>query len=228
MEQATTEQEITATLRPNPGRQTQFLANKATICIYGGAAGGGKSEGLLLEAIRHHKNPNFNAVYFRRKYPQITGKGGIWGRTYKIFPLLGGEPNNSDLYWRFPSGAHVGFSHLQHEHNMYDHQSSEYPLILWDELTQFTEAQFWFLEGRNRSTCGVKPYIRGACNPDPDSFVKKLILPWLDENGQFANPKMAGQIRWMVRDRNDDSYIWYHEHPEKFETLVYKLRREDL
>jgi len=68
----------TTTISAQPGRQTEFLRTSADIAIYGGAAGGGKTVGLLLEPLRHvSRVPNFTAVFFRRTTPQITNPGGL-------------------------------------------------------------------------------------------------------------------------------------------------------
>src|SRR5467141_2108159 len=67
------------TISAQPGPQTAFLQTAADICIYGGAAGGGKTVGLILEPLRHvSRVPGFTAVFFRRTTPQITNPGGLW------------------------------------------------------------------------------------------------------------------------------------------------------
>ena len=67
------------TISAQPGPQTEFLRAAADICIYGGAAGGGKTVGLIFEPLRYAgRVPGFTAVFFRRTTPQITNPGGLW------------------------------------------------------------------------------------------------------------------------------------------------------
>lgn len=108
--------------------------------------------------------------------------------------------------WRFPSGANVMFSHLENENDKYQYQGAEICLIEFDELTHFTEDQFWYMVSRNRSTCGVKPYIRASCNPDPDSFVADLISWWWDPKTGYPIPERSGVIRYFARV--DEVIMW--------------------
>lgn len=65
-------------IKPQLAPQEKFLSTPADICIYGGAAGGGKTYGLLMEAMRHKNNGDYGAVIFRRNYTQVTAQGGLW------------------------------------------------------------------------------------------------------------------------------------------------------
>src|SRR5271167_4426320 len=83
--------------------QTEFLRTAADICIYGGAAGGGKTVGLILEPLRHvGRVVNFTAVFFRRTTPQITNPGGLWDESQNFYPWLGGTPHLRAQEWRWP------------------------------------------------------------------------------------------------------------------------------
>lgn len=187
------------TLRPQPGPQENFLASPADIVIYGGAAGGGKTFALLMEALRHVGNGGFGAVIFRRTSVQVRTQGGLWDTAEEIYPGAGGIPVESRLYWMFPSGAKVAFAYLQYEQDKHNYQGSQIPLIGFDELTHFSESQFFFFFSRNRSMCGVKPYIRATCNPDESSWVATLIAWWIDQETGLPIPERAGVVRWFVR-----------------------------
>jgi len=189
-------------IRPQAGPQEAFLSSEADIVIYGGAAGGGKSWALLMEPLRHVENPNFSCVIFRRESKQVTNPGGLWDESGNLYQLVGAEPRQFDLSWRFPSGAIVRFGHIEHEKNKYDWQGSQIVLICFDELTTFTESQFFYMLSRNRSTCGVAPYFRATCNPDAASWVAKFISWWIDQDTGFAIPERAGVLRWFVRVGN--------------------------
>lgn len=186
-------------VRPQPGPQERFMSSPSDIAIYGGAAGGGKSWALLLEALRHVGNPNFGAVFFRRTTVQIRNEGGLWDESMALYPGAGGSPKEHVLSWSFPSGASISFAHLEHDKTAYNWQGSQIPLICFDEVTHFTARQFWYMVSRNRSMCGVKPYIRATCNPDPDSFVAELIAWWIDQETGLPIPERSGVIRWFVR-----------------------------
>jgi predicted phage terminase large subunit-like protein len=191
---------------PQAGPQELFLKSKADIAIYGGAAGGGKTWALLIEPLSHIDNPGFGGVIFRRTTVQVRNEGGLWDESVKMYPLVGGDPKEASLWWKFPKGSSISFAHLEYEKNTLDWQGAQIPFIGFDELTHFTEKQFWYLMSRNRSMCGVKPYIRATCNPDADSWVAKFIAWWIDQETGLAIPERGGVLRWFVRI--DDQLIW--------------------
>ncbi len=196
----------TRELRPQAGPQENFLSTSADVAVYGGAAGGGKTFALLLEAARHVGKKGFAAVIFRRTYPQIKKPGGLWDDSKQIYPALGGVPRDSDLSWRFPSGAVVQFSQMQFEQDKEQWQGSQIPLIGYDELTHFTAGQFWYMFSRNRSGCGVRPYIRATTNPEPDHWARDLIRWWIDDDTGLPRPERQGVVRYMARDGED--IVW--------------------
>ena len=190
-------------IRPQKGKQELFLRSPADICIYGGAAGGGKTYALLLECLRNIDRQHFEAVIFRQSRPQIMSAGGLYATSQELYPYLGATsvltPN---VQWRFQSGAKITFAHMFYEKEKYNWQGSQIPLLMFDELTHFTESQFFYMFSRNRSTCGVKPYIRATCNPDGESWVAKFIDWWIDPETGYADESRCGKIRYFVRKNN--------------------------
>ena len=191
-------------LRPQRGPQEMFLSTPADIAIYGGAAGGGKTYALLLEVLRHINNPAFGAVIFRRQATQIMAEGGLFDNAVTMYSALGAKVKQSPMPMIvFPGGAKVSFRHLQLERDVYAWQGSQIALLAFDELTHFSEAQFFYMLSRNRSTCGVRPYVRATCNPDVDSWVASFISWWIDQGTGYAIPGRSGVLRYFFRSEGD-------------------------
>jgi len=129
-----------------PGPQSAFLASRADIAIYGGAAGGGKTFALLLEPCRHMENPDFGGVIFRRQAIQVRAEGGLYDTSFGIYGQLDATPMSSPYpKWTFPSGSSVSFNHLSSDSDLLSWQGSQIPFLGYDELTHFTERQFWYM-----------------------------------------------------------------------------------
>jgi len=202
-------------IRPQPGPQTDFLASPADIVVYGGSAGGGKSWGLLLDPLRHvSTNAAFNAVIFRRNSTQVRNPGGLWDESMPLYSPLGAVPIQQTLEHRFPGGGRVRFAHLEHEGTKYDWQGAQIPCLSFDELTHFSEATFFYLLSRNRSMCGVRPYVRATCNPDadhwlvvgPEGWGSGFISWWIDPATGYPIQERAGVLRWFIRV--NDRLVW--------------------
>lgn len=163
---------------------------------------GGKSYALLLEPLRHMRNPHFGGTIFRRTREQIRVEGGLWDTASLIYPLAHARGYKQSLDWRFPSGASVNFAGIEHEKDLFNYQGAQMPYIAFDELTHFDKKMFWYMFSRNRSPSGVSGYIRAACNPDPDSWVKEFIQWWLDPLTGYAIPARSGKIRYFWRHRD--------------------------
>jgi predicted phage terminase large subunit-like protein len=202
-------------LKPQPGKQEQFLKSVADIAVFGGSAGGGKSFSLLLEPCYHASNPKFRCVIFRRTVPMLRAPGGLWDASREVFPLIGGEAREQSHEYIFPSRAVVKFAGMELENDAYGWQGSEIALICFDELTQFTEKQFFYLLSRNRSTSGVRPYVRATCNPDSDSWLRSFLAWWIADETGLPIPERAGVLRWFVR--RDDALIWADSRQELVE-----------
>lgn len=215
----------TLELAPQAGPQTMFMASNADIVIYGGAAGGGKTYSLLLEALRHKDVKGFGGVIFRHNYTQITAEGGLWDASNKIFSQVpDAHPRKSPkLHWRFDGGAKLNFAHIEREDDLRSWQGTEIAYLGFDELTHFTKHQFLYMLSRNRSTCGIKPYVRATCNPDSDSWVADFISWWIDQDTGYPIRERSGVVRYMCV-QND--VIYWGDSPEELEEK-YGIPRTD-
>ncbi len=172
---------------------------------------------LILEALRNIHIRGYNAVIFRRTVPQVRSEGGLWDESAEVYPLIGGIPRESTPEWRFPGGTTIRFAHMVHDRNRLDWQGSQIAFLGFDELTHFSAMQFWYMLSRCRTMCGVRPYIRATCNPDPDSFVADLVSWYIDEDTGYPIPERSGALRYFVRRGN--KLVWAnsaHELAERY------------
>ena len=197
-------------IRPQKGPQEKFLATTAEIAIYGGAAGGGKTYAILMEPLRYIYTKGYRAVIFRKNFNQIFASGGIWDESREMYSDISGAKSvqTPKFKWSFKNMAHIYFDFLGRDADVEKWQGSQITFIGFDELTHFTERQFFYMMSRNRSTCGVRPYIRATCNPDADSWVAKFIAWWIDPETGYPIPERSGKKRYMARIEADDNVIW--------------------
>lgn len=195
-------------IKPQSGPQERFLATSANIAIYGGAAGGGKTYALLMEPLRYINVRDYRAVIFRRNYTQISVSGGLWDESVSMYSGIKGAvgAKSPKYHWTFSKKSTLYFDYLGRDEDVQDWQGSQITFIGFDELTHFTERQFFYMLSRNRSTCGIEPYVRGTCNPDADSWVAKLIEWYIDPETGYPIPERSGKIRYMARQ--NEVIIW--------------------
>ena len=188
-------------LKPQKGPQEKFLSTEADIAIYGGAAGGGKTYALLLEPLRHMNVDGYSATIFRRNATQITIDGGLLDESMSIYGFLKNAvfKSSPQPHWIFGGKAKVSFRHIDGDRDLPKWQGSQICFIGFDELTLFDESQFFYMLSRNRSICGVKPYVRATCNPDVDSWVADFISWWINPDTGYPISERSGVLRYFCR-----------------------------
>src|SRR5262249_37129855 len=129
-------------------RQKLFLDLPHREAFYGGAAGGGKSDALLMGALEHVNEPGYAALILRRTFADLKKPKALLDRAKEWLSNTGATYNSQDHQWVFPSGAILAFGYLQNEDDKFQYQSAEYQYIAFDELTQFTETQYTYLFSR--------------------------------------------------------------------------------
>jgi predicted phage terminase large subunit-like protein len=151
---------------PTP-KQAYFLTLPHREALFGGAAGGGKSDSLLMAALQYVDTPGYAAMIFRRTYADLSLPGAIMDRSKDWLSGTPAKWNDNTKTWTFPSKATLTFAYLEHENDKYRYQGSELQFVGFDELTQFPETVYRYLFSRIRRLQGatVPLRMRGATNP---------------------------------------------------------------
>src|SRR6266404_3005923 len=121
--------------KPEP-KQADFISLPDTIneALFGGSAGGGKSETLLmLPLVREfHQHPRFKGIIFRRTYPELERE--MIHRSHEFYRDTGARYNDQKHYWKFPSNALLQFGYAEHEKDVRNYDTAEYNYMAFDEL----------------------------------------------------------------------------------------------
>ena len=192
---------------PNSAPQERFLTYNGFEGLYGGAAGGGKSEALLVDALYGIEHPSYRAVLFRRTFPEL--KKSLIDRARDFYPHVGGREHKTDHVWHFPSGAQIAFDSMKAPGDERRFDSAEFQFVGFDELTSFLRPQYMFLIGRLRSSKGLRPRVRAATNPGGigHEWVFARWRAWLDPRPEYTGPRAAsGAVLYFApNDADPDS-----------------------
>lgn len=233
-------------IRPIPGSpQERFCKSTVRELGFGGAAGPGKSYGLILDVLYQLPKEGYHAIIFRRSFKQLMEAGGLIDYSQQVYPALGGVFNQSTYTWKFPRCYNntIRFSYIEREADIEQQAGPAYAYIGWDQLDAFTERQYLYLFSRNRNANpGINLYIRSTFNPGGVAhhwIKKRFIEPFRD----YDRPKYFKRVdgkdketaasdplaisRFFISARLEDNpYLWRGGDSE-YERNLYQLDNVD-
>ena len=134
---------------PTP-KQAALMLYNGREAFYGGAAGGGKSMGLLMCALQYVDQPDYSALLLRRTFTMLNQSNGLIPMSKEWLMETDAKWSEMERRWVFPNGAMLSFGYLESENDKYQYQGAQHQFVGFDELTQFTESQYEYLFSRLR------------------------------------------------------------------------------
>jgi len=211
--------------RPSP-KQEQFLSLPTTVKegFYGGGAGSGKSDVLLLYGIVHrwHEHPKFKQVFMRRTYPELRNE--IIPRSRELYRKFGATLNKTEMCWTFPrsdqyggtggtnEGAMIFLGHCENEDDVHQYDTMQICLYTPDELTSITEWIYTYITfQRNRAPkdSGLPSITRAAGMPGGIGHTwtyKRFIKPY-PKGGKIILGKGGNKRIYIHSTLEDNPHI---------------------
>lgn len=209
------------TLKATP-RQLAFIEAQADEVLFGGAAGGGKSYGQLLDTLLYAiRYPGSRQLLLRRTFPEL--ENSLILQHLELFPPKPWyDYNVSRHVGTLQNGSKVFFGYSENEKDVRRYQSAEFDVIRFDELTHFTEYQYTYLLSRLR---GTRPYprsMKSSTNPGGigHAWVKARFITGAEPNvPQTVQSRGGSMTRVFLPSRLTDNPVLLQNDPDYISRL---------
>ncbi len=199
-------------------KQLAFFRADSTEVLFGGAAGGGKSYGQLVDALRYAvRYPASKQLILRRTYAEL--EKSLIRVSLGLFPKEIYSYNASKHTGEFKNGSLIDFGYCATENDVFQYQSAEYDVIRFDELTHFTEFQYIYLISRLRGTKGYPKQIKSSTNPGGvgHMWVKARFIDPSPPETPFS---ALGNTRVFIPSKIDDNFFLTEGDPDYKKRLL--------
>jgi predicted phage terminase large subunit-like protein len=206
-------------------QQGVFLGMTGREALYGGAAGGGKSDALLMGALMFCEIPGYNAILFRKSYSDLKLPEAIMDRSHDWLASTAAKWNGEDYRWTFPSGATLNFGYMNLDKDKFRYQSSAYQYVGFDELTQFPADHYLYMFSRLRrlvtarlpAPLGIELPIRMRAGTNPGGIGNDWVYERFIVDG--ARPFVPAKL-------DDNPHIDQEEYRENLRELDDTTRKQ--
>ena len=171
--------------------------------LFGGAAGGGKSDALLMAALQYVDVQGYAAILFRKTMTDLELPGSLIPRSHEWLGHTDAVWNGSTHTWMFPSKATLTFGYMRNDDERTRYRSTEFQFIGWDELTDFTRLQYTYMFSRARrlkTATDVPLRVRGATNPGGrgHEWCKRRFITKVDDPPKIPTERVF--IKSLLKD----------------------------
>lgn len=202
-------------------KQAAFMLLDCKEAFYGGAAGGGKSDALLMCALQYVDVQGYSAILFRKSYADLTKPGALMDRAKEwLLPFKNVRWDDKDkkfIFYKEGSRVPVStvqFGYLENPNDRFNYQGGEYQFIGFDELTHIAKTSYTYMFSRLRRLKGVNiPLrVRGASNPPEDDMGN-----WVRDRFIVEGPSQ-GRV-FIPAGLDDNPYLDKEEYEKTLEEL---------
>ncbi len=206
-------------------KQKRFIDARENEVLFGGAAGGGKSYGQIVDALIFAlKYPKSKQLILRRTFSEL--EKSLIRLTLSLYPSEIFTFNHSSHTGRFKNGSYIDFGYCANENDVYQYQSAEYDVIRFDELTHFTEMQYVYLISRVRGANSFPKQIKSSTNPGGvgHSWVKARFIDRAPSGESFDGE--GGMTRIFIPSLLSDNSFLMKNDPDYEKRLLALPERE--